>query len=210
MEQWEWDSKAGLNLESLENLIVELKKLPGIGAKGARRIGYYLLRKDEEFLAELGTVIADLRKGLYTCSECGNVSEQNPCSICSNPMRYRKVICIVDDIESIYTFENAGVYNGLYHILGGRDVPLNDEELTEDNIEFLLDHIAKVEADEVIIAITPQVEGEMTYYELVKILRNSGVKKVTRIAYGLPFGGHVALADRMTLHEAIDARREVQ
>ena len=197
-------------MESLENLIVELKKLPGIGSKGARRIGYYLLRKDEEFLAELGTAIADLRKGLYTCSECGNVSEQNPCSICSDPMRDRKVICVVDDIESIYTFENAGVYNGLYHILGGRDIPLEGEELTENNIDFLLEHIASVEADEVIIATTPHVEGEMTYYDLVNILRQSGVGKVTRIAYGLPFGGHVAFADRMTLHEALNARREVQ
>ena len=197
-------------MESLENLIVELKKLPGIGSKGARRIGYYLLRKDEEFLAELGTAIADLRKGLYTCSECGNVSEQNPCNICADPMRDRKVICVVDDIESICTFEEAAVYNGLYHILGGRDVPLNGEELTENNVDFLLEHIAKVEADEVIIATTPQVEGEMTYYELVRLLRENGVRRVTRIAYGLPFGGHVAFADRMTLHEAMEARREVQ
>ena len=197
-------------MEALENLIVELKKLPGIGAKGARRIGYYLLRKDDEFLAELGTVIADLRKGLHTCSECGNVSEQNPCSICSNPMRDRKVICIVDDIESIYTFENAGVYNGLYHILGGSESPLNDEELSGENIDFLLGHIKSVNADEVIIATNPKVEGDMTYYALVELLRRSGVEKVTRIAYGLPFGGHIALADRMTLHEALEARREVR
>ena len=197
-------------MESLENLVAELKKLPGIGPKGARRIAYYLLRKDDEFLAELGALVAELRKGLYTCSECGNVSEQNPCNICADPMRDRRTICIVDDIESIYTFENAGVYNGLYHILGGSESPLNDEELSGENIDFLLGHIKSVNADEVIIATNPKVEGDMTYYALVELLRRSGVEKVTRIAYGLPFGGHIALADRMTLHEALEARREVR
>ncbi|MBQ7154883.1 MAG: recombination protein RecR [Synergistaceae bacterium] len=186
-----------------------MRKLPGIGPKGARRIAYYLLRKDEEYLAELGALFTDLRKGLYTCSECGNVSEHNPCSICSDPLRDREIICIVDDIESISTFEDAGVYNGLYHILGGSDSPLSGQELTEENIDFLLEHINSVNAEEVIIATNPKVEGDMTYYALLDVLGRSGVKKVTRIAYGLPFGGHIALADRMTLHEALEARREV-
>ena len=194
---------------SLNTLIDTLKKFPGIGLKSARRIAYYLMKQDTETLEGIGTQIADLKKGLCTCEQCGNISERNPCSICTDPLRDRKTLCIIDDLEALSTFEQTGVYNGLYHILGGKVSPLAGDELTDEKIDFLLGHIEALGAEEVIIATNPKVEGDMTYYTLLDVLRRSKAEKVTRIAYGLPVGGAVEFADRMTLNTALEARRQV-
>lgn len=106
-------------------------------------------------------------------------------------------------------FEQAGVYNGIYHVLGGRVSPLDGEDLSNEALDFLLGHIAKLKAEEVIIATSPKVEGDLTYYTLLDALKNSGVKKISRIAYGLPVGGSIEFADKMTLHTALEARRQV-
>ncbi|MBQ7543377.1 MAG: recombination protein RecR [Synergistaceae bacterium] len=194
---------------ALNDLVTALKKFPGIGLKSARRIAYHLIKQDNDTLEALGTLIANLKKGLHTCGQCGNISEHNPCSICTDPLRDRKTLCIVDDIEALSTFEQSGVYNGLYHILGGRVSPIDGEELSSEAIDFLLGHIEALGADEVIIATSPKVEGDMTYYTLLDVLRKSGAEKVTRIAYGLPVGGAIEFADRMTLNTALEARRQV-
>ena len=196
-------------MDKFEDLAAELKKFPGIGKKSARRITFYLMKQEDSYLAKLGGLISGLKEGLCTCNECGNISDKNPCRICSDPLRDRKTLCIVEDIEAISVFEQAGVYNGIYHILGGKVSPLDGEELSDEAIDFLLGHIAKLEAEEAIIATNPKVEGDMTYYTLLDVLRESGVQKVTRIAYGLPFGGNIEFADKMTLHTAIEARRQV-
>ena len=196
-------------MEALDELTTYLKKFPGIGKKSARRIAYYLLKQDENYLEEVGSVIASLRKGLFKCSECGNISEQNPCAVCSDPLRDRKTLCIVDDVEALTTLEMSGVYNGIYHILGSRDIPLRGEELTDDTIDFLLGHIKALNAEEVIIAITTKIEGDMTYYSLLETLKNGTDAKITRIAYGLPVGGAIEFADRMTLSTALEARSQI-
>ena len=196
-------------MDRLNDLAAALKKFPGIGLKSARRIAYHLIKQDNDTLEALGTLIANLKKGLHTCGQCGNISEHNPCSICTDPLRDRKTLCIVDDIEALSTFEQSGVYNGLYHILGGRVSPIDGEELSSEAIDFLLGHIEALGADEVIIATSPKVEGDMTYYTLLDVLRKSGAEKVTRIAYGLPVGGAIEFADRMTLNTALEARRQV-
>ena len=195
-------------MESLNDLINALKKFPGIGKKSARRIAYYLLRKDNDYLAEIGALIADLKKDLYTCEQCGNISSSNPCSICSDPLRDRKTLCIVDDAESLASFEESGVYNGIYHILG-RVSPLGGEDLSDDAADFLRRHIQELGVAEVIIATNPKLEGDMAYYTLLDVLKHSGVENVTRIAYGLPVGGTVEFADRATLGTAISSRTKV-
>ena len=195
-------------MEALDKLINALKKFPGIGKKSARRIAYYLLRKDDEYLSEFGALIADLKKNLYTCEHCGNISSSNPCSICSDPLRDRKTLCIVDDAESISAFEEAGIYNGVYHILG-RVSPLSGEDLSDDAADFLLKHIHELGAEEVIIATNPKLEGDMAYYTLLEVLKNAGVENVTRLAYGLPVGGSIEFADRATLNTAISSRTKV-
>ncbi len=196
-------------MESVNDLIAALKKFPGIGTKSARRIAFYLLKKDDEELAKLGRLISELKKDLYTCENCGNISEQNPCTICSDPLRDRKTLCIVEDAEAISAFEEAGIYNGLYHILSERISPLRGEDLTEKSIAFLLAHIKKLKPNEIIIATSPKYEGDIAYYTLLDILKGTKVKNITRIAYGIPLGGSIEFADRMTLDTAMASRREV-
>ena len=196
-------------MESVNDLIAALKKLPGIGGKSARRIAFHLLKQDDEELETLGTMSSTLKKDLHTCEHCGNISEKNPCAICSDPLRDRKTLCIVEDVEAISAFEEAGVYNGLYHILSERIAPLYGEDLTDESINFLLSHIKKLKPDEVIIATSPKFEGDITYYTLLDILKKAKVKNITRIAYGIPVGGSIEFADKMTLHTALESRRQV-
>ncbi len=196
-------------MNRLNDLAAAFQKFPGLGRKSARRIAFYLMKQDSSYLAKLGGLISTLREGLCTCSECGNISDKNPCSICSDPLRDRKTLCIVEDIEALSVFEQAGIYNGIYHVLGGRVSPLDGEDLSEDALDFLLRHIAQLKAEEVIIATSPKVEGDLTYYTLLDVLRDSKVKKISRIAYGLPVGGSIEFADKMTLHTALEARRQV-
>ena len=196
-------------MESLDKLIASLKKFPGLGVKSARRIAFHLLKQDNDYLAELGSLITGLKKDLCTCSLCGNISEKDPCAICSDPLRDRKTLCVVEDIEALSAFEQAGIYNGVYHILGGRISPIDDSDFTDEAAAFLKRHIDELEAEEVIIATSPKVEGDMTYYTLLETLRDTKAQKVTRLAFGLPVGGTVEFADKMTLHTALEARREV-
>lgn len=196
-------------MDSLNDLISILKKLPGLGAKSSRRIAYYLLKQNDEFLSEFGKLISELRKGLCVCNICGNISYKNPCSICSDQMRDTKTICIVEDVESLSAFEQAGIYNGVYHVLGGKVSPLEGEDISDASIKSLTKHIKANKPNEVIVATSPVIEGDLTYYALLDLFRKLGVKKVSRIAYGLPVGGSIEFADKMTLHTALDSRRQV-
>ena len=195
-------------MDSINELIAFLKQFPGIGKKSARRIALYLLKQDEEYLSTLGQVISGFKKDLQTCGQCGNISHENPCSICADPMRDRKTLCVVEDIEVLSAFEEAGVYNGLYHVLG-RISPLGGQDFDDEAIKFLLKHIKALKADEVIVALSPKIENDMTYYELLNILKKSKVKTVSRLAFGLPVGGAIEFADKMTLHTAIESRRPI-
>lgn len=196
-------------MDSLNDLISILKKLPGLGAKSSRRIAYYLLKQNDEFLSEFGKLISELRKGLCVCNICGNISYKNPCSICSDQLRDTKTICIVEDVESLSAFEQAGIYNGVYHVLGGKVSPLEGEDISDASIKSLTKHIKANKPNEVIVATSPVIEGDLTYYALLDLFRKLGVKKVSRIAYGLPVGGSIEFADKMTLHTALDSRRQV-
>ncbi|MBQ7593567.1 MAG: recombination protein RecR [Synergistaceae bacterium] len=193
----------------MEELISALKKLPGIGQRSARRIAFHLFKMDEAELNDLGGLISHLKDGLYTCKLCGNITEHDPCDICDDPLRDRKTLCVVQDVEALTAFEQSGSYNGLYHVLGSSVSPLKDDDLSDEAAEFLVKHIEEVKPDEVIIATNPKVEGDMAYYTLLDVLRNSGVPNITRIAYGLPVGGSIVFADRFTLHTAIEARRPI-
>lgn len=196
-------------MDLINDLVNTLKKFPGIGLKSARRIAFFLIKQDNSELERIGAMISSLKKGLVSCSLCGNISSQDPCNICTDTLRDRKTLCIVEDIEALSVFEHSGIYNGLYHVLGGHNDPMNGEYLDDDAINFLLRHIKKIKAEEVIIATNPRLEGDMTYYTILDVLRGAKVKKVSRLAYGLPLGGSIEFADRMTLHTALEARRQV-
>lgn len=192
-------------MESLDSLINALKKFPAVGPKSARRIAFYLLRQDDSELKRIGSLVSNLKKGLKSCSHCGNISAKDPCNICTDPLRDRNILCVVDDLESLSVFEQSGIYNGLYHVLGSRFAG----DLTDESADFLSRHINELKPDEVIIASSPRIEGDMSYYRLVDILHGLGVENVTRLAYGLPLGGSIELADRMTLHTALEGRHRV-
>ena len=195
-------------MEALDELTAYLKKFPGIGKKGAKRIAYYLIKQNNEYLSQLGSLISGLRDNLFTCGQCGNISAYNPCRICSDTLRDRKTLCIVEDIEAIAVLEESGVYNGMYHVLGKLS-PLENLDAEEQALDFLTRHIKSLKAEEVIIAFTPKVEGDITYYALIDFLKHSGVKRVTRIAFGLPVGTSIEFADRSTLTTALEDRKDI-
>ena len=171
---------------------------------------FYLLKQNAAQLRELGADIASLKDELRTCGECGNISDSDPCPICRDALRDRRTLCVVENIDDLVSFEQAGIYNGLYHVLGGRVSPFDDEELSPESVAFFLAHIRALRAEEVIIATNPRMEGDLTYYALLDVLRGlDGPEeklKVTRLAFGLPVGGSIEFADRMTLHTALESR----
>ncbi len=196
-------------MDPIARLIAHFTKFPGVGNKSARRMVFYLLKQDVAQLRELGAGIASLKDDLHTCSECGNISEGDPCPICRDALRDRRTLCVVENIDDLVSFEQAGIYNGLYHVLGGRVSPFDDEDLTPESVEFLLNHIRELGAEEVIIATNPRMEGDLTYYALLDVLKGLGAEgklRVTRLAFGLPVGGSIEFADRMTLHTALESR----
>jgi recombination protein RecR len=196
-------------MDSIARLVAFFNKFPGIGNKSARRMAFFLLRQEESFLRAMGNTIAELKEHLFTCGECGNISDSDPCPICGDMLRDRSTLCVVESIDDLASFEQAGVYNGLYHVLGGRVSPLEDQELSEECVEFLLRHIENTRASEIIIATNPRMEGDLTYYTLLEILKPKTAEnelKISRLAFGLPVGGSIEFADRMTLHTALESR----
>ena len=197
--------------DPISRLVSFFKKFPGIGNKSARRMAFFLIRQDESFLRAMGSAIAELKDNLVRCGACGNMSDCDPCPICSDALRDRSTLCVVESVEDLASFEQAGVYNGLYHVLDGRVSPLDDQDLNEECVAFLMKHIADTGAGEVIIATNPRMEGDLTYFTLREIMMeradwDTGAPKISRLAFGLPVGGSIEFADRVTLHTALESR----
>jgi recombination protein RecR len=200
--------------DPIGRLVSFFNKFPGIGNKSARRMAFFLLKQDESFLRAMGEAIAELKDNLIRCGECGNVSDSDPCPICADALRDRSTLCVVESVDDLASFEQAGVYNGLYHVLDGRVSPLDDQNLSAECVGFLLKHIADTGTEEVIIATNPRMEGDLTYFTLRGILKerleeklaNGDMPKISRLAFGLPVGGSIEFADRVTLHTALESR----
>jgi len=193
--------------ESVENLINLLARLPGIGRKSAGRLAFYILKSSREEAAALAEAITNVKEKVGFCSICFNLSENDPCYICSDPNRKTDTICVVEEASDIIALEKAEGYNGLYHILGGRISPLDGVGPDDLKIEELLQRISE-DVKEVIVATNPNVEGEATALHLAKLLKPTGVK-ISRIARGLPVGSDLEYADGMTITRALDARIEM-
>lgn len=194
---------------SLDRLISLLKKLPGIGEKSARRMAFYIFQKGDSFGQELSEAVLEVQQKLMLCQCCGNLTETQPCAICSDPLRDRNSLCIVEALEDLMSIEQSGLYNGLYFVLGTAISPLEDREsLLPETVQRLRKHIGANPIEEIIIATNPRIEGDMTFYALLEALRDLPVRK-SRLAYGLPVGGSIEFADRVTLHAALESRREV-
>ena len=192
--------------EPLERLVSHFVKFPGIGKKSAQRMVFHLLQSPPSALCEMAADIENLHMLLSFCPECGNITEgSGQCLICSDKMRDRTQLCIVENIEALVSFENAGIYNGLYFVLGMKVSPIDDEYLDESVIQRLRKRVLSLEAKEVIVAMSPRIEGDLTWYAISDALLDIDIS-ISRLAYGLPVGGSVEFADRVTLHTAFESR----
>ncbi len=193
--------------ETVERAIHELSKLPGVGRKSAQRHVFYLLKAPHDQVLSLSRAIEELKEKVKYCTVCHNITEQDPCYICSSEKRNREMICVVEESNDILAVEKTSEYNGLYHVLGGVLSPLDGIGPEDLRIKELL---ARLDGGvtEVIVATNPNTEGEATAIYLVRILKPMGIK-VTRIARGIPVGADLEYADETTLSRALEGRMEM-
>lgn len=194
--------------KSLERLIDEFNRLPGIGRKSATRLAFHVLEMKKEQVESFIEALHEAKNVIKRCPKCGDFCEKDMCDICSDELRDRSTICVVEDSRDIVSFEKMGKYKGLYHVLGGKIAPLNGITPDKLNIKSLLERVAVDEVHEVILALNPDLEGETTALYLTKLLKPFGIK-VTKIASGIPMGGNIEFADSATISRALDGRQEV-
>lgn len=192
-------------MTALARLILNLKGLPGIGEKSAQRIARCILRLDSDDAFGLTEAIVQARTLTRTCKRCGNLTEDEVCSICADSARMQNEICVVQEAFDIAVIERAGVYEGLYHVLGGALSPLEDISADELNIAGLLERVRAANIKEVILATSATTEGETTALYVAAQLKGSGVR-VSRIARGIPVGADLGLTDEVTIGKAIRGR----
>jgi len=192
---------------SIQNLIDEFAKLPGIGPKTAQRLTFYLLRKPDKSSQDLGSAAEKLKKDIRNCAICCNFTDNEICSICANASRDKSIICLVSEPLDVVALEKSGSYHGLYHVLGGVISPV--EGIGPDDL-YIAQLVTRIKAggiEEVIIATNPNLEGEATALYIQKLIGPLNIK-VTRIARGLPVGGDLEYADEITLSRALEGRRD--
>lgn len=194
---------------SIQDLIDNLAKLPGIGGKTAERLAFHIIKENNKEVQQLLNSIVNAKKNLKKCTKCFNISDDEICPICSNKERNHKLICVVEDVKDIISMEKTGEYKGVYHVLEGVLSPMNGVSPEDLRIKELIIRVTEEKAEEVIIATNPKVEGETTASYIAKILKPYKVK-VTRIAHGIPIGGDLEFVDEVTLAKAIEGRREME
>lgn len=190
--------------QALETLIGELGKLPGIGRKTAQRLALYILKSDNEDAERLAGAIVEVKRRIRYCTVCLNITESDPCAICSDPARDRRSICVVEDPSDVMAIEKTNEFHGVYHVLGGALNPLEGVTPDQLRVKELLNRLGP-DVNEVIIAMNPDVEGEATTIYLGNLLKPLGIR-VTRIARGVPVGGDLEFADEATLVRALEGR----
>ncbi len=196
---------------SLQKLINELSKLPGIGPKTAQRLGFFLLKRDNIDLAELSSAVSNLKNGVVFCGICHNMVETDPCEICSDKTREQSILCVVEEPLDALAIDKAGTFRGLFHVLGGVLNPLEGIGPEKLNIESLIVRLKEKNSQikEIILATNPSLEGETTAMHLAKRIKSDLPNiTITRIARGLPMGGDLEYADEITLTRAMEGRRE--
>ena len=187
---------------SIEKLIEAFEKLPSIGNKTAARRAFYMLDRSDEEVNEFVSSIINAKKNLKYCSKCYNISDTDPCTICSNPKRDESVICVVEDVKDVVAMERTHEFKGLYHVLHGSISPMNGIGPDEIKIKELLARLMDGKVKEVILATNPRVEGEATAMYISKLIKPLGIK-ATRIAHGIPVGGDLEYTDEVTLSKAL-------
>ena len=192
-------------MNALDQLAESFSRLPGIGKKSAMRISNHLLKADQVFLENFAKQLVELHSRIHQCSECGSYTETDPCQICTNPLRERNLLCVVEQPQDVQTIENSGEFKGIFHVLGALTSPLEGIGPDQLPIGKLLERIKKENVAEVIIATNPTVEGDTTALYIQQILKQTNVK-VSRLASGLPVGGDLEYADKLTLARSFRGR----
>ena len=193
---------------AIGKLVDELSRLPGIGGKSAQRLAFYIIKQPRERVDALAGAITFAKNNIRYCSMCCNLTDQDPCFVCSSSKRTSKLIMVVEDPRDMAAYERTREFHGFYHVLHGAISPMHGVGPNDLTIAQLLQRLQAGDAEEVIIATNPNVEGEATALYLAKILKPSGIK-VTRIAHGVPVGGDLEYVDEVTLSRALEGRREI-
>ncbi len=193
---------------SIEKLIESFEKLPSIGHKTAQRLAFYMLDLSKEEIKEFTDSIVNAKNNLKFCSKCYNISDTDPCNICSNPKRDESVICVVEEVRDVLAMERTHEYNGVYHVLHGSISPMNGVGPDNIKIKELLARLMDGKVKEIILATNPRVEGEATAMYISKLVKPLGIK-VTRIARGIPIGGDLEYTDEVTLAKSLEGRVEL-
>ena len=193
---------------AIQTLMDELERLPGIGPKGAQRIAYWIMNVDRATVARLTDAISQVKETVHFCERCYNYAQADLCDICASGTRDASTICVVSEPRDIPPIERTGVFDGVYHVLGGALNPMEGIGPDKLRIAQLMRRLASEDVTEVVIATDPNVEGETTAAYLARLIKPLGIR-VTRPASGLPVGGEVEYADEVTLTRALEARREL-
>jgi recombination protein RecR len=194
--------------EPMSRLIEELKKLPGVGAKSAQRLAFHILRSSDEDAEALAVAVRDVKANLRLCSVCNNITDVDPCVYCTSPTRNQRLVCVVEEPTNIAAIEKTKHFNGVFHVLHGAISPLHGVGPEQLRISNLIARVEAGNADEVILATNPTVEGEATAVYLSQQLKGLGVK-VTRIAMGIPVGSDIEYTDEITMLKAMEGRRDM-
>ncbi len=193
-------------MTSLDTLIKDLSRLPGVGPKSATRLAYYLLKSDPSYNRNLADEIATIQERIKPCSVCGNYTETDPCSICGDPNRDQAIICVVEEPQDVLTLQASGAFDGLYHVLGGAISPLDGVGPEQLSFGKLMKRIKDGTFTEVIIATNPTEEGDTTALYIRHLLKEYPSIAITRLASGLPIGGDLEYADRLTVSRSLRGR----
>lgn len=192
----------------LAKLINELSKLPGIGTKSAQRLAFHILSLEDAEAERLAEAITCAKREMKYCSLCGNLTDEDPCAICSDPARRDDVICVVESPRDVMAMERIKEFNGLYHVLHGVISPMEGIGPEDINLKSLIQRLQANDVKELIIATNPNIEGEATAMYIARLIKPAGIK-VTRIAHGIPIGGDLEYADEVTLLKSLEGRREL-
>lgn len=192
----------------INKLINQFEKLPGIGHKTAVRLAFYILEAPIETAEEMAKILVEAKLKVKLCSTCFNITEKDPCEICSNTKRDETIICVLESVKDVIAMEKTHEFTGKYHVLHGSISPMNNITAGDIKVKELLERLKEVDVKEVILATNPTIEGETTAMYISRLIKPLGIS-VTRIAHGIPVGGDIEYTDEITLIKALEGRREM-
>ena len=196
--------------ESIDEVVHHLSKLPTIGRKSATKMALKILEMDDDFVVSFAKSLINMKKNTHNCSICGNLTEDDVCSICSDERRDKSVITVVEDILGVVSLEKTGIYKGTYHVLNGLVIPREGITLDDLNVASLISRVKNTDVKEIIFAVSQTIDGELTELYIIDLLKNIKKLKISKIANGIPIGRSVENYDELTFIRALEDRKEIE